>query len=55
MKDMLDRLINDYQLRLNQTQELYDKTINIQLKDMIEIQLNIYSIILNDLENLNSI
>lgn len=55
MENQLNKLIEDYQLRLNQTQKLYDRTVNLQFKNIIEIQLNIYNIILNDLENLNSI
>lgn len=52
MKYTIEMLINDYQLRLNQTQELYDRTLDAHLKDVIVIQLNIYSKILDDLEQL---
>lgn len=52
MKYTIEMLINDYQLRLNQTQELYERTLDICLKDVIIIQLNIYSKILKDLRQL---
>jgi len=52
MKYTIEMLIYEYQLRLTQTQELYDITLDENLKDVISIQINIYSKIINDLEQL---
>jgi len=52
MKYTIKMLIYEYQLRLTQTQELYDITLDENLKDVISIQINIYSKIINDLEQL---
>jgi len=52
MKYTIEMLIYEYQLCLTQTKELYDITLDENLKDVISIQINIYSKIINDLEQL---
>lgn len=49
----IEKLIENYKLRLDKTVTLYNKTVNVDLKSIIEIQLDIYKQILNDLTNLN--
>lgn len=48
----VEMLINDYQLRLEQTQNLYNTIQEEELREVILIQLNIYNTILADLEQL---
>jgi len=49
----IEKLIEDYKLRLNKTIILYNQTADKYLKLVIEVQLDIYKQIINELTNLN--